>query len=106
MTDLGLLFDIALENGTMIVTDADVFAYRRHGGSVSSAEAQSGERFRQEERFFAEFAASFDEKGWSEAAARVRRRPIARLHIAASAAALLARGRLRSSLHVLGQALR
>lgn len=104
--DLGLLFDIALRNGTMVVTDEDVFAYRRHGDSVSSAEADTGERFRQESRFFAEFADSFDRLGWRDAAARVRRRPIARLHIVASAAALLLRGRLRSSVRLLVEAVR
>ncbi|WP_222119172.1 glycosyltransferase [Microbacterium sp. 1.5R] len=78
--DYGLLLDIALEDGSMLVYDDVVFDYRRHRSSVSSATAASGVRFAQERDFALAFSARMAERGWDRAARIGRRRIIPRLH--------------------------
>lgn len=59
--------------------------YRRHRGSVSTAEARDGARFQEERdvsRWAAEQAAAL---GWSSAARTARLRPLSRLHAASVA---------------------
>ena len=92
--DLGLLLDIALDGGSMLVTDDVVFDYRRHMSSVSSVTAASGSRFEQEAAFFDEYAARMKAKGWARAARIGRRRCISRLNAASEMVAALAGGDL------------
>ena len=80
--DLGLLLDIALAGGSMMVTDDVVFDYRRHLRSVSSVTAASGSRFEQEAAFFDAYAARMQAQGWRRAARIGRRRSISRLNAA------------------------
>lgn len=80
--DLGLLLDIALADGSMLVTDDVVFDYRRHLQSVSSVTAASGSRFEQEAAFFDAYAARMQARGWARAARIGRRRSISRLNAA------------------------
>ena len=78
--DLGLLLDIALDGGTMLVTDALGFQYRRHRASASMSAARSGERFVQEARFYRHFAEKFRLRGWRRAERAARRYTISRLN--------------------------
>lgn len=90
--DLGLLLDIALEEGTMVVIDDVVFRYRRHRASVSSATARDGVRFVQERDFFIEYGREFAVRGWRRAARIARGRVISRLNAATAVPAALRRG--------------
>lgn len=87
--DHGLLLDIALDGGSILVYDDVVFDYRRHRSSVSSATASSGIRFAQERDFALAFAARMASRGWRRAARTGRRRVISRLHAATEAVAAL-----------------
>jgi hypothetical protein len=78
--DLGLLLDISLEGGSMVVSDAVCFDYRRHGASFSSTTASDGVRFAQERDFFEAYARHFRWKGWHRAARIARMRAVSRLN--------------------------
>ena len=78
--DLALMMNIIRAGGTMVVDDVPVFAYRRHGASVSSALAVDGERFVQERTVFAEEAARLAGLGWYRAARAARRHATSRLN--------------------------
>ena len=80
--DLGLLLDIALDGGSMLVSDDVLFDYRRHLHSVSSVTAASGSRFEQEGDFFDAYAERMAARGWQRAARIGRRRIISRLNAA------------------------
>ncbi|WCM56351.1 glycosyltransferase family 2 protein [Microbacterium sp. EF45047] len=104
--DYGLLLDIALDGGTMIVYDDIVFDYRRHRASASSTTAASGLRFAQERAFALEYAEKFARRGWSRAARIGRRRLISRAHAASEAAAALLGGEVRRAMTLAGLAIR
>lgn len=80
--DLGLILDIALDGGRLIVIDPVTFAYRRHRASASMSSARSGERFMQERIFFLEYAERFRRRGWSRAARVAQHHVISRLNAA------------------------
>lgn len=80
--DYGLLLDIALDGGSILVYDDVVFDYRRHATSVSSMTASSGVRFAQDREFALAFAGLMASRGWHRAARIGRRRTISRLHAA------------------------
>ena len=50
--DLALILDLLISGGTVLVVDAQVFCYRRHTASASSAELVDGSRFAGERKFF------------------------------------------------------
>ncbi|MGN8024966.1 glycosyltransferase family 2 protein [Microbacterium sp. 22242] len=78
--DYGLLLDIALDGGRMLVHDELLFDYRRHRASVSAATAATGLRFAQEKKFLEEYARRFEARGWRKAARIAHRRVIPRLN--------------------------
>ncbi|AXL13742.1 glycosyltransferase [Microbacterium foliorum] len=95
--DYGLLLDIALSGGSILVYDDVVFDYRRHRASVSSVTATSGVRFEQEREFSLAFADAMSSRGWSRAARIGRRRIISRLHAAVETLGALVAGDVRRS---------
>jgi glycosyltransferase involved in cell wall biosynthesis len=80
--DLALLVDVALSGGTLVSTGVTTFAYRRHAQSDSAVRALSGDRFREEARFFEETARRCVERGWQSAARAARMHLTSRLHAA------------------------
>lgn len=93
--DYGLLLDIALAGGSILVYDDIVFDYRRHRSSVSSVTATTGIRFAQEREFSLAFAGAMSSQGWGRAARIGRRRAISRLHAAVETISALLSGDLR-----------
>jgi glycosyltransferase involved in cell wall biosynthesis len=65
--DLIMLLDITAGGGTFVLDDVVVFHYRRHQGSVSSATALDGSRFRQERDLFDSQSSRFANLGWKHA---------------------------------------
>ncbi|WP_416778083.1 glycosyltransferase family 2 protein [Microbacterium lacticum] len=80
--DLGLILDIALDGGRMVILDPLTFRYRRHRASASMAAARTGERFAQEREFFLAYALRFQEHGWTRAARIARHHVVSRLNAA------------------------
>lgn len=80
--DLGLILDIALAGGSLVVIDPVTFEYRRHRASASMTAARTGERFAQERAFFLDYAARFRERGWTRAARVARAHVVSRLNAA------------------------
>jgi glycosyltransferase involved in cell wall biosynthesis len=78
--DLGLLLDVAIDGGTMLLHDTPTFEYRRHRASVSMTAARTGERFAQERRFFLDYAQRFRDIGWRRPARIARRHAVSRLN--------------------------
>lgn len=72
--DLDLELRILFDGGTLAWSPEPAFRYRRHGASVSSRSAASGERFDEERRLYAWAAVEARSRGWrrSERAARLR----------------------------------
>jgi hypothetical protein len=72
--DLDLELRILFAGEVLAWSPETTFRYRRHGGSVSSMSAVSGERFEEERRLYAWAAAEARSLGWrrSERAARLR----------------------------------
>lgn len=66
--DLALQFDLVTSGGALLVDDVPAFRYRRHAVSVSSATADTGERFGEERSFFDEAERRCRELGWASAA--------------------------------------
>ncbi|WP_230206454.1 glycosyltransferase family 2 protein [Microbacterium gorillae] len=78
--DLGLLLDIALQDGSLVVFDDVEFSYRRHRHSVSQVTIRDGARFLQERDFFDHYAEVLADAGWARAARISRRRLFARMN--------------------------
>ncbi|MFT4126235.1 MAG: glycosyltransferase [Gordonia sp. (in: high G+C Gram-positive bacteria)] len=78
--DLALLVDLAVAGGRLVYDPRVVFAYRRHGGSVSSIRAADGRRFAEEKAFFAAETARCAARGWPRAARAARWRVTSRLN--------------------------
>ncbi|WP_193598478.1 glycosyltransferase family 2 protein [Microbacterium sp. YJN-G] len=78
--DLGLLLDVAIDGGVMLLHDATTFEYRRHRASASMSSARSGLRFAQERRFFLDYAERFSAIGWMRAARIARWHLVSRLN--------------------------
>lgn len=66
--DLALVIDLVSGGGSLLLDDADVFRYRRHQGSASSASLLSGKRFAGERRYFALARRQMLTLGWRRAA--------------------------------------
>ncbi|MFC7431104.1 MULTISPECIES: glycosyltransferase family 2 protein [unclassified Agrococcus] len=104
--DIGMLLDIARLDGSLVLDDEVVFAYRRHAASVSSATAVSGKRFDQERAIFEEQASLLAERGWPRAARAARRRSLSRLNALTQLPAALRAGDAAGRSALLRHALR
>ncbi|MGA8845770.1 MAG: glycosyltransferase, partial [Nocardioides sp.] len=80
--DLGLLLDVVMQGGTLLVDDAVTFDYRRHDRSLSTRRTHTGARFAEERDFLAAIATELHDLGWDGAARSARRRSSSRLHAA------------------------
>lgn len=80
--DLALPLDVIAAGGWMVVDDAVCFRYRRHRTSDSGSGASAGNRFPEEQRFFAAEAARMRGRGWHRAAAAARWHLSSRLNAA------------------------
>ncbi|MFF7181466.1 glycosyltransferase [Streptomyces sp. NPDC008121] len=78
--DLALIIELIRRGEKLVVDPATAFRYRRHSGSLSSAEAMTGARFGEAVRFFNEVADELDRHGWPKAAKAARRHLSMRLH--------------------------
>jgi glycosyltransferase involved in cell wall biosynthesis len=78
--DLALIIELIRRGEKLVVDPAPAFRYRRHSGSLSSAEAVTGARFGEAVRFFHEVADELDRHGWPKAARSARRHLSMRLH--------------------------
>lgn len=78
--DLGLLLDVVMGGGTLLVDSQVVFDYRRHQRSLSVVRAGTGARFDEEQAFLDDVTGSLRELGWRRAARSARWRPSSRLH--------------------------
>ena len=78
--DLALLVDMSLDGSQMLVLPDEVFAYRRHSASASSATVVDGGRFAGERAYFAIAADRCDAHGWHAAARAARTHAASRLY--------------------------
>lgn len=78
--DLALIIELIRRGEKLVVEPTPAFRYRRHSGSLSSAEAVTGARFGEAVRFFNEVADELDRHGWPKAARSARRHLSMRLH--------------------------
>ncbi|MFJ1731987.1 glycosyltransferase family 2 protein [Streptomyces sp. NPDC088254] len=78
--DLAMIIELIKRGEKLVVDPALAFRYRRHSGSLSSAEAVTGARFGEAVRFFNEVADDLDRHGWPKAARAARRHLSMRLH--------------------------
>lgn len=93
LLDLAALTSLLLAGEEVVLSDAQVFEYRRHSGSASSLAASDTSRFDEEARFMHEMATACHDRGWSRAASAARHRWTSRLH----AGLLLPRARSRTA---------
>ncbi|MFE7560311.1 glycosyltransferase family 2 protein [Kitasatospora sp. NPDC057500] len=78
--DLALVIDLLQTGEQMMITDRVTFQYRRHAVSISSAQAFTGVRFEEANRFFRDVADRLDAHGWSRAAKASRLHLSSRIH--------------------------
>ena len=88
--DLDLYLRIIFEGGQAVLLGRPGVEYRRHGASLSSAQARDGTRFAEEFAFFAQVAERAEAAGWPRAARAACRHWTSRLHALAKVPALLA----------------
>jgi glycosyltransferase involved in cell wall biosynthesis len=91
--DLALMLDLVLAGESLLVEPAPVFRYRRHAGSVSSAQAADGRRFAEERAFFTDTADRMAAHGWPRAARAARHHLSSRINALTRLPVALARGR-------------
>jgi glycosyltransferase involved in cell wall biosynthesis len=80
--DLQLLLDVVSGGGALLIDDQEVFLYRRHAHSVSSAGASQGWRFEEERAFFIRQRDRFHAQGWRRAARAAASHWTSRFHAA------------------------
>ncbi|MFJ2866308.1 glycosyltransferase family 2 protein [Kitasatospora sp. NPDC087314] len=78
--DLALVIDLLQAGEQMMITDRTCFQYRRHAVSISSAQAFTGVRFEEANRFFLDVADRLDAHGWPRAAKASRLHLSSRIH--------------------------
>ena len=78
--DLKLIMQLVTRGGALVADDEVVFQYRRHGESLSSSTAVTGNRFSEAREFFVSVAARMDEHGWPRAGRAARLRLSSRIH--------------------------
>lgn len=99
--DLDLYLRIIFDGGQAVLLERPGVEYRRHGVSLSSAQARDGSRFAEELGYFAEIAGLAAAAGWRRAARAARWHLTSRLHTAAKVPALLAAGDRRTAVALL-----
>lgn len=80
--DFDLLLDLVLEDEELLLMPDELFAYRRHRRSASSATARTAARFEEESRLFDETAQRCAARGWHRATRAARWHLTSRLHAA------------------------
>ncbi len=78
--DLALVIDLLQAGEQMMISDTLCFQYRRHAVSISSAQAFTGVRFEEANRFFRDVADRLDAHGWPNAAKASRLHLSSRIH--------------------------
>lgn len=81
--DLGLLVDVLVAGGELVVIPDRVFRYRRHAGSESATKTVVGARFEEERHYFSSISTELDRRGLRRAARAARGHVTSRLHAAA-----------------------
>ena len=81
--DLGLLVDVLVAGGELVVIPDRLFRYRRHAGSESATKTVVGARFEEERRYFGAIATELERSGLRRAARAARGHVTSRLHAAA-----------------------
>ena len=81
--DLGLLVDVLVAGGQLVVIPDRVFQYRRHAGSESATKTVVGARFEEERHYFSSISAELERRGLRRAARAARGHVTSRLHAAA-----------------------
>ncbi len=102
--DLGLLLDVVMRGGTLLVDDRVSFDYRRHDRSLSTVRANTGARFAEERDFLDHIASDLDDLGWQHAARSARRRLTSRIHAALLVPRVAGSADLRALRHLLRHA--
>lgn len=92
--DLDLVLRVLLGGGSLAWTPEEAFHYRRHGASVSSRTAVSGERFTEERALYRWASERSGALGWRRSRWAARLRATSRLH---SGLAAVSRLRTRAS---------
>lgn len=82
--DLGLVIDMTCAGARLLVIPDEVFLYRRHATSASSAVIADGTRFEGEREYFESARGQLLDQGWRRAAFAARLRITSRLHAAAT----------------------
>ncbi|CAN5134952.1 hypothetical protein BH09ACT12_BH09ACT12_04030 [soil metagenome] len=103
--DLGLLLDVVMSGGSMLVDPTLAFDYRRHAGSLSVIRAQTGARFDEERSYFNDVAKSLTALGWQRAARSAKMRLASRLHAGSLAPRALAAADINLARQLLRHAL-
>lgn len=103
--DLDLYLRIIFDGGLAVLFGEPGIEYRRHGASLSSAQARDGTRFTEELAFFAQVAQRAEAIGWTRAARAARRHWTSRLHTVAQVPAQLVARDYRSAAGLLRTAL-
>lgn len=80
--DLDLYLRILLAGGQAVLFDKPGIEYRRHAASLSTATADTGARFDEENTYFARVAEELSDAGWRHAARAARWHVTSRLHAA------------------------
>ncbi|MCO1581545.1 glycosyltransferase [Crossiella sp. SN42] len=104
--DLGLVIDVLLQGGSLVVGEEPAFQYRRHRAGHSSSAAKTGQRFEQERDYFAQIEAELRERGWHQAAKAAKRRLFSRLNALTQLPGAVASGQAAAVRTLLGHALR
>lgn len=81
--DLGLLVDVIVAGGDLLLIPDMLFQYRRHAASESSSKTALGARFEEERHYFNTIAAELERSGRRRAARAARSHVTSRLHAAA-----------------------
>jgi glycosyltransferase involved in cell wall biosynthesis len=81
--DMGLVMDVLIGGGELVVAPDDAFRYRRHAGSDSAVKTLTGSRFDEEQRYFSTIAEELAARGLTRAARAARAHLTSRLHAAA-----------------------
>ena len=103
--DLDLYLRIIFDGGVAVLFAEPGIEYRRHGASLSSAQARDGTRFAEELAFFAQVAQRAETIGWRRAARAARRHWTSRLHTVAQVPAQLVTRDYRTAAGLLRTAL-
>jgi glycosyltransferase involved in cell wall biosynthesis len=102
--DLALVLDMAIAGSRLLVLPEEVFAYRRHAASASSATLVEGDRFAGEREYFQIAARRCAERGWPRAERAARAHLASRLHAASLVPTALRTRRWRQVARLTGHA--